>query len=140
MTVIFVIIAIVALILIAWMWSSLGSIEKTTKVGCIIVGLIIVYILTFIIYSVSKIGIKYEDITVMKVVRRVFVSLFTIINGYILLPYSFRKLDQINNEEIQSEKVKVSIVMLLIIIVILFIFESIYLGDIQQGIINMIKK
>ena len=84
MTVIFVIIAIIALILIAWMWTSLGSIEKKTKIICIIGGLIIVYILTFIIYSISKIGIVYEDAEVMKVVRTVFVGLFTIINGYII--------------------------------------------------------
>jgi len=41
----------------------------------------------------------------MNFIRTVFVILFTIINGYILLPYSFRKLDQINNEEIEKEKI-----------------------------------
>ena len=140
MTVIFVIIAIFALILIAWMWNSLGTIEKTTKITCMIGGFVIVYILTFIIYNISKIGITYEDVTVMKTIRTVFVILFTIINGYILLPYSFRKLEQINNEEIQKEQVMKSVIILVIIIVVLFIFEGIYLGDIQQGIINMMNK
>ena len=140
MTIIFVIIAIFVLVLIAWMWSSLGNIEKPTKIACMVGGLVIVYILTFIIYNISKIGITYEDIEVMKVVRTVFVGIFTIINGCIILPYSFRKLDQINNEEIQKEQLTKSIIILVIIVVVLFIFESMYLKDIQQGIISMMNK
>ena len=139
MTVIWVIIAIFALVLIAWMWNSLGNIEKTTKIACIIGGIIIVYILTFIIFGISKIGITYENVTVMKTIRTVFVLIFTIINGCVLLPYSFRKLDQINNEEIEKERFVRSIIILAIIIVILFIFESYHLGNIQQGILKMIK-
>lgn len=129
MAVIFIIIAIMALILLAWIWTSLGNIEKKTKILCIVTGLIIVYILTFIIFNISKIGIKYENITAMKVIRNVFVGLFTIVNGYVLLPYSFRKLEQINNDEIQKEKAKTSVIILLIVIILLFVFETIYLRN-----------
>lgn len=136
MTVIFVIIIIIALVLIAWMWNSLGTIEKTKKIGCIVIGLLVVYILTFIIFNISKTGINYEDKTAMKVIRNVFVALFTIVNGYILLPYSFRKLEKINNNEMQKEKFKISIIILLIVIIMLVIFESTYLGNLQQQIIK----
>ncbi len=140
MIVIFTIILVITIILIAWMWTSLGSIEKTTKIACIILGLIIVYIMTFIIYNISKIGITYEDKEVMKTIRKVFVLLFTIINSYIILPYTFRKLDQINNEEIEKEKLTKSITILLGMVAILAICEGIYLSNIQQGTLNLIKK
>ena len=138
--IIILIVIILLLILLRWMWHSLGNIEKSTKCACIVGGLIVVYVMTFIIYNISKIGISYESKEAMKLIQTVFVSLFTIINGYIILPYVFKKLEQINNEEIEKEKLNKSIIILLIIILILGIFESLYFGNIQQGILNMISK
>ena len=86
MAVILIIIAVMFLILIAWMWNSLGEIENKTKIISIIIGLIIVYVLTFIIFNVSKIGIVYEEQQAMVAIRKVFVMLFAIVNSYILLP------------------------------------------------------
>ena len=139
MTTLIVITSIIFLVLIGWMWQSLGDIETPTKIGCIIGGLIIVYILTFIIFTMSKVGITYDDKETLRIIRRVLVSLFTIINGYIILPYSFKRLNQINDGEIEKEKVIKSIIILAIIIVILFIFENIYLGNMQEGILRMAK-
>lgn len=140
MAVIFIIIGILFLVLLKWMWHSLGSIEKPTKIACMVGGVVVVYILTFIIYNISKIGITYEDKEVMNVIRTVFVILFTIINGYVILPYVFRKLDQINNGEIEKETLTKSIIILLGIILIIAIFEKTYLGNMQQGIIEMMNK
>ena len=75
-------IIILLLVLLGWTWHNLGTIEKKTKVICIVSGLVIVYIITFIIFSISKIGINYESKEVMKTVQTIFVILFTIINGY----------------------------------------------------------
>lgn len=134
------IVVILFLILLRWMWHSLGNIEKPTKCICIVAGLVVVYIITFIIYNISKIGITYENTETMKLIQTVFVMLFTIINSYIILPYVFKKLEQINNEEIEKKKLNRSIIILLIIILIVGIFEISYLGNIQQGILNMINK
>lgn len=134
------IVVILFIVLIRWMWHSLGSIEKTTKCTCIVGGLVVVYIITFIIYNISKIGIVYENKEVMKLIQTVFVSLFTIINSYIILPYVFKKLEQINNKEIENEKLKKSTIILVIIILILGIFEKSYLGNIQHGILSIMNK
>ena len=139
MAVILIIIAILFLVLLGWSWNSLGSIDKKEKIKYIIIGLVLTYLLTFIIYAISKIGIQYDNKEAMKMIRTVFVLLFTIVNGYILLPYSFKKIEKIKNEEIEEEKLKRSIIILLIIIVMLLIFESIYLGNLQQGILKMRK-
>ena len=40
----------------------------------------------------------------MKLVQNVFVMLFTAINGYRTLPFIFKKIDQIENDEIEKEK------------------------------------
>ena len=137
MTIVFIIIAISALVLIVWLWHNLGIMEAKTKITCMLGGLAIIYILTFIIYNISKIGIVYEDKEAMSAIRTVFVIIFSIINGYIILPYAFRKLNQVNNDEIEKEKFKKSIIIILIIVVLLFIFESRYLGNLQQGILSM---
>ena len=98
------------------------------------------YVITFTIFNISKIGIRYEKQEMMKTIRNVFVTLFTMINGYVVLPYIFKKLEQINNNEIDKEKLKRSIIIILTIIILLFIFEIKYLGNIQQGILNMVNK
>lgn len=140
MTVILTIMIVLFLVLIGWMWNSLGSIERKTKIICMICGLVVVYVITFIIYNISKIGITYENQEAMKTVRTVFVILFTIVNGYIILPYIFRKLELINNGEMEKEKLIRNIIILLIIIVVLAIFEILYLENSQQTILNMMKK
>ena len=124
------------LALLGWTWHSLGSVEKTTKIGCIIGGLVIVYIITFIIYNISKNGITYENEKIMKTIQNVFVPLFTIINSYIILPYTFKKIDKINNDELETSQLKRSILILIVIILVVGIFEVSYLGNIQQGILS----
>lgn len=140
MTVILIIIFILLLVLLSWSWHSLGDIEKKTKVAIIVGGLVIVYLITFVIFSISKIGIDYQNKDVMKLIQTIFVMLFTIVNGYIILPYVFKKLNQINNEEIEKEKIIRSLIILAIIFIIIAIFEVSYLGNMQNGILEMMKK
>ena len=140
MAVIIIIILILLLVLLSWSWHSLGNIEKKTKVAIIVCGLVIVYIITFLIFSISKIGINYQNKDEMKLIQTIFVMLFTIVNGYIILPYVFKKLDQINNEEIEKEKIIRSLIILVIVFIIIAIFEVSYLGNMQNGILEIMKR
>ena len=140
MTVILIIILILLLVLLSWSWHSLGDIDKKTKVAIIVGGLVIVYLITFVIFSISKIGIDYKNKDAMKLIQTIFVMLFTIVNGYVILPYVFKKLNQINNEEIEKEKIIRSLIILAIIFIIIAIFEVSYLGNMQNGILEMMKK
>lgn len=140
MEVIFIIILVLFLVLISWMWNSLGHIEKKTKSISIIIGLLIVYVLTFIIFNISKIGVDYNDKYVMQVIRNIFVILFTVVNGYIILPYIFTKLEHINNNEIKKEKLIKSMIIFIIIVLIIFAFEVIYLRNMQYGIFDIMNK
>lgn len=138
--IIILIVVILLLVLLRWTWHNLGSIENSAKYTYIVGGLVIVYIITFIIYNISKIGITYENKETMKLIQTVFVSLFTIVNSYVILPYSFKKIEQINSGKAKKEKIKKSIIILLVIILIVGVFESLYLGSVQQGILSIINK
>lgn len=134
------IVIVLFLILLKWMWHSLGNIEKSKKCVCIVGGLVITYIVTFIIYCISKIRITYENKETMKLIQTVFVGLFTILNSYLILPYVFKKIEQIKNGEIDEVKLQKIIIILIVIIFIISIFEILYLGNIQQGILSMINR
>ena len=136
MAIIFTIMIIMFIILIAWSWHSLGTIETKTKIISIIIGVILIYGLTWIIFTISKTEVAYENNEGMDTIKTAFVALFSIINGYIILPFAFRKLEQINNEEIEKEKLKKSIVIILIAIVIIALFETKYFANTQKRIIE----
>ena len=58
----------------------------------------------------------------------------------ILLPYTFKIFDKINNEEIEKEKIKKKLIIMLIIFIIISIFEVQYLASLQMGTLQMITK
>ncbi|CDB31599.1 unknown [Clostridium sp. CAG:575] len=140
MPVIICIIIVMFLVLLGWTWSSLEDIEKTKKIEYIIVGFVVVYIITIIIYQISKIGISYENREIMKAIQNILVLVFSIVNGYILLPYIFKKIVQIQNDEIDDKKFKKSIVILIAVIIILTIIESNYLANAQNETLQIIDR
>ena len=136
MPIIIGILVLLFLVLIGWSWNSLESIDKKKKIITIVVGVGVVYIFTLIIYAISKNGITYENKEAMKTIQNVFVFLFTTVNGYIILPYIFKKINQIKEQEIEKENFKKSIVIIGIIMIILTIFEINYFSNIQEQIIS----
>lgn len=135
MAVIIIMIIILLLVLLGWTWSSLGNIENKTKIICVIVGFVSTYIITLIIYKIAQVGIIFENTEAKKIIQNVFVLIFAIVNGYIILPYTFRKIEKIHNEEIEINQARRSIIILSVIILILIIFENLYLKNIIQGVL-----
>ena len=125
------------LILIAWTWQSLGFIEKSKKVAFIIVGIILIYILTLLIFQMTKGGIVYENEEMRKSVQNILVAIFTGINGLIIMPQIGKVLDKINEDEIEKSQWKKRIIILVIVFILCVIFEVGYMKDTQKGILNM---
>ena len=100
-----------------------------------IVGFVSTYIITLIIYKIAQVGIIFENTEAKKIIQNVFVLIFAIVNGYIILPYTFRKIEKIHNEEIEINQARRSIIILSVIILILIIFENLYLKNIIQGVL-----
>ncbi len=128
---------IVYFILIAWTWQSLSLIERPKKLIFILLGTIIVYGITFIVFQITKGNITYPDIELQAQVQNILILIFTGINGIIVLPQIAKIADKIIGNEVEKEKIQKRILILALIFIICLIFESGYMKDIQEGIINI---
>lgn len=137
MTLIYIIIVAMYLILIAWTWQSLGNIEKRKKVVYIILGILLLFIITLIIFNISKNNVEYQKETIKNAVRNLLVLLFTAVNGIIFIPYVARILNKVEENEIEKEKLKIKAIVFIIVFVICVVIECGYLENIQNGIINI---
>ena len=134
---IYLIIIVLFTVLILWTWNNVKDFENNIKkIKFIIIGIIILLISTFIIFTISKIGIKYPNDKVLKYVRRISILLCVPINGYISLPHIAKIKSDIYTNTADEEKCKKRIIILVAIIIIVTIFEIFYLKDFQKGIIN----
>ena len=95
------------------------------------------YVITLVIFQIAKGGITYEKIEIQKSVQNVLVSIFTAINGMIVMPQIGKILDKINEDEIQKQEIKKKIIVILAIFTICLAFEAGYMKDTQKGILKM---
>jgi hypothetical protein len=128
---------IIYFILIAWAWESLGSIEKTKKIVIILIGIILMYGITWIIFQLSKGGIEYQNLEMQSKVQNILVAIFTGINGIIVIPQIGKILDKINENNIEKEEMVKRLVILAIIFIICIIFEKGYMKNTQEGILKI---
>ena len=134
---IYFIIIVLFTVLVMWTWNNVKDFENNTeKIKFIIIGLIILFICTIIIFAISKTGIKYPNDEVLKQVRCIAIFLCVPINGYISLPHIAKIKSDIYTNSIEEEKSKKRIIILVSIITIITILEIFYLKDFQRGIIN----
>ena len=128
---------IVYFILIAWTWKSLGFMEKTKKVIFIIIGTILMYGITQIVFQMTQGGIDYPNVEIQKEIQNILVPIFTGINGIIVMPQVAKMLDKIMEEQIEKEKLVKRAIILIIIFMVCLIFEIGYMKDTQEGIVKM---
>lgn len=137
MVLIISIIIAIYVLLIAWVWNNLGTIDKTKKVLIILIGTIIVYLITLIVFNVSKSGINYEQKLMEKDIRRILVTMFTGLNSLIILPFVAKILEKIQANEIEQKEVSKKLSIIVVIFTICMFLECGYMKDIQQGILDM---
>ncbi len=125
------------IILISWTWQNLGDMDKAKKVGFIVVGILILFVITLIVFQMSSRGITYENKEIQSSVRNTLVIIFAGINGIIVLPQISRIVDKIKQDDIEKEQIKKRIIILFIVIIVCFIFESGYMKDTQEGILKI---
>lgn len=137
MTFIIIVAIIIYFILIAWTWKSLGGVEKNKKVIYMLIGIIIMYLVTLIVFGIAKTGITYESNDMQNSVQNVLVIIFAGINGIIVMPQIGKILDKINEGEIETFQIMRKIVILLLIFIICLILEIGYMKDTQEGILRV---
>ena len=134
--IIIVIIAIYA-VSFAWTWHNLGNIDKPKKIVVIVIGNIIMYIVTIIIFNISNSGIYYNNTELQTAVRNTIVSIFTGINGIIVIPQIAKILEKIEENEIDKNLALKRFFNILIVFILCIIFECGYIKDTQKGIIHI---
>ena len=137
MTIIVIVAIIIYAILITWCWHNLGRIENSKKIIYILVGMIIIFIITNIVYSISKVNIQYPEQQMESTIQNMLVLVFTALNGLIVMPYIAKQLDKIHEKKIEKEKFTKKKLLLLIIFILCLILESGYLKDTQVGILDI---
>ena len=137
---IYFIIAVLFVVLIFWTWNNTKDFEETSeRVIFIVVGIIVTSIVTLIYFAISKVGITYPKVEMVKQVRKMVVLLFTPINGFLSLPHIASLKMQIKSKTEENSKLKKKIIILGIVLVVATIVEISYMRDFQNGIIQMLN-
>ena len=137
-TLIIIIDIVMFLVLVGWTWSSLGEMDKSKKIGYLIVSIAITFLITYLIFGISKSKINYSNDEYVAPIRNLLVTMFTSINGYVIVQYIAKVITLVNEEEIERKVANRKIRKILIIFIIVAIFEVFYLRDIQNGILERI--
>ena len=137
---IYFIIVILFVVLLFWTWNNSREFqENTDKIKFILIGLMVLSLITWIIFNLSKIGIQYPNEDIMKELRKISVLLFIPINGFLSLPHMASIKSELNQVTRDDEKIKRKIIILGIVLILAIIIEILYLNDFQNGIIEMLN-
>ena len=137
MTIIMIAAVFIFIISIVWIWHNLGNIEKPRKILFILIGLLIIYLITVLLYHLSSSDITYPSEEVQKTVSNTLILVFTGLNSLILLPFTANVFDKILEEEIEKNQAQKRFIVILIIFLVCIFVETGYLKDTQEGIINI---
>lgn len=136
MTFIIIGIIIIYLLVIAWSWNSLEDTEKPKKLLVIFAGIVAVFLITQIVFLMSKSGVNYENNNIEKSVGQVIVLLFTGLNS-LVIPFITRTFKKKENEEIDDNVFKVRMIIICVIFLICLFLECGYMTDTQEGILRV---
>ena len=137
MAFIIIIALIIYFINIAWTWKSLGEMEKSSKIVFVIVGILVLFIITLITFNISAKNIQYQHQGETDTIRNVLVSIFTGVNGIIIMPQLAKILEKAKNGDLEKNQIRNRIILWIAILIICLIFECGYMKDTQQGIVNI---
>lgn len=122
-----------------WAWHNLGVIERPRKIVFIIISLIIMYLITLMVFQMSKNGISYPDYLNEKVegtTKNMIVLIFTGLNSLILTPFLAYIYGKYTEEDLEAGKAVKRIIIGIVIFIICIFMETSYMKDVQQGILN----
>lgn len=126
-------------VVIGWTWNNLGDIDKIKKILIIAGEILLIYLITLIVYAISKNGIDYTNTEVENNIKIVIVTLFTGFNSLITLPFLNKQIIKLKEKEAEEKNVVKKFTIMLVIFIICIIFECGYMKDTQKGIIQVQK-
>ena len=135
----FIIIVVIALfiVLVGFTWYRLEAYEGMEKVIICVAGILISWLITSILFSISSNGMEYMNEDIKHEVSKILVLVFTPINGIASMPILAKIMSRIKFDEIDSKEAVKQILILGIVLIIIFVIEVMYLRNIQLGIFEV---
>ena len=131
---------ILFIVCVRLIWIKLEVFTKKEKIIMCIIGMIISFIITNIIFLISSSGINYENAEIKNKVSFTINTIFTPINGIIFMPYIAKFLSKIRSSEIKSKQANKKIMILCIIFFIIAFIEIKYFNYMQLGALDIANK
>ena len=117
-------------------YNGLNGMDLKKKIIIFIFEIIVCLIFTMILFNISSLGIEYPNSQSREIALKILVTIFTPMNGIILLPNITRLINESQNGEIDKEECARKLKKTLIIFILLVIMEFLYLRNTQIGILN----
>lgn len=137
--IIYIAIILLFVVLLLWTWNNVKDFENMRqKISFIVIGLIVLWITTLILFNISKGGVQYTNEEILGQIRKIALLVFIPINGLISLPHIARIYTNFQDGT-DEKKIKRKIIILGIVIVIAIIIEISYLKNFQNGIIQILN-
>lgn len=126
-------------VVIGWTWNNLGDVDKIKKILIIAGEILLIYLITLIVYAISKNGIDYTNTEVEKNIKIVIVTLFTGFNSLIILPFFNKQIIKLKEKEAEEKSIVKKLAIMFLIFIVCLIFECGYMKDTQKGILQVQK-
>ena len=117
-------------------YNGLNGMDLKKKIIIFIFEIIVCLIFTMILFNISSLGIEYPNSQSREIALKILVTIFTPMNGIILLPNITRLINESQNGEIDKEECARKLKKTLIIFILLVIMGFVYLRNTQIGILN----
>ena len=124
-------IVILNLVAITILYRSLGNIEIKNKIAITIIGILLMYIILYVIYNISSKGIESA---VVQASRQMIIFAFLPINLICIATPILMQIRKLKEKDLTNEKFKKKIIIYFIIAIVILVIECIYIKDIQTGI------
>lgn len=129
---------IIWIMLVMWTWNSAGLLENNKiKTIYITIGIVSMAIVTFIVFCISKTGVKYPNEKMIAPVKNMLMLVFTPINGFFVMPYLVMQIGKLNIGEIKETNFRKKIITIIVIFIVILIIECFYFKNIQNGILSL---
>lgn len=138
----FIIIVVIALfiVLLGFTWYRLEAYEGLEKIIYSVAGILISWLITSILFSLSSKGMDYINAEIKHEISKILVLVFTPINGIIYMPYIAKIISKLRFDEINRKEVIKKICIMIVIFIAISFVEVAYLKNIQLGILNVATK
>ena len=117
-------------------YNGLNGMDLKKKIIIFIFEIIVCLIFTMILFNISSLGIEYPNSQSRGIAMKILVTIFTPMNGIILLPNITRLINESQNVEIDKEECARKLKKTLIVFILLVIIEFVYLKNTQIGILS----